>query len=64
MDETKATPTRGVKEIVKAELSRFWKDPLLYALERWFGCLILALALCILASGVRMLAEAVLSIVR
>ena len=64
MDETKATPTRGVKEIVPAELSRFWNDPLLYALERWFGGLILARALCILASGVRMLAEAVLSIVR
>lgn len=64
MEETKATPTRGVKEVVKAEISKFWKDPFLYALERWFGCLFLALAICILASGVRMLVAAGMSVVR
>jgi hypothetical protein len=58
MDNQKNTPTRGVKEFVKAEVAKFWNDPLLYAFERWVGAFILALAISILASAVKMVISA------
>ena len=63
MTDEKNTPTRGVKEFVKAEFSKFWKDPLLYALERWVGALFLALAISILASAVKIVISAGTSLV-
>jgi hypothetical protein len=58
MVDEQTTPTRGVKDVLKAEFSKFWKDPLMYSFERWVYCFFLAIAICILASGVKMLVSA------
>ena len=63
MDEQKNTPTRGVKEFVRAEFSKFWTDPFSYALDRWIGAVFLALAISILASAVKMVISAGMSLV-
>lgn len=64
MVDEKATPTRGIKDVVKGEFSKFLKDPLFYAIERWIGCFFLAIAICILASGIKMLVAAGISVVQ
>lgn len=62
MEDPKNTPTRGVKDFVKKEFSKFREAPVLYAIERWVGALFLALAITILASAVKMLVSAGTSI--
>jgi hypothetical protein len=58
MENQKNTPTGDVKALVKGELSKFWNDPLLYALDRWVGAFVLVLAISILASAVKMVISA------
>jgi hypothetical protein len=55
MVEEKTTPTRRVRDVVQAEFSKFWKDPLIYAIERWVACFFFVIAVSILASAVKML---------
>ena len=55
MDEEKAVPTRRIKDVMRAELSKFWKDPLFYAIERWVACFLFVIAVSILVSAAKML---------
>jgi hypothetical protein len=63
MSEKKTASTRGVKDVVKAEFSKFWEDPLFYAIDRWISCFVFMIAISILASAVKMLIDLGVSMV-
>jgi hypothetical protein len=58
MVDEKATHNRGIKDVVKREFLGFMKSPLLYAIDRCITLCFLALTICILAFGIKMLVAA------
>jgi hypothetical protein len=46
---------------IRAEIGRFFSDPIGYAIDRWIGAFILVIALWILYGAARMLITAVLA---
>lgn len=57
MSEQKIESKRTVKDVIKSELSKFWEDPIVYAIDRWITCFIFMIALSILASALKMLID-------
>lgn len=51
---------RGIVQLGKSELRKFFADPLGYAVDRWIQALFLSFALMILISAMRLLFEPIL----
>jgi hypothetical protein len=64
MKQEPNSPYRDVTAVVKAEVYKFWTEPIGYAVDRWVSACFLAIGITILAGAVKVLISTGLSLVK